>query len=169
MMYTYCSVWLNVIKSIYVCNMFNKLYETFDKRHSNATYYSFLKVYTLLYRKTDLSSTLNRVPRKYDFKLGKYTKSIGVSSVLYGWWIARWNPNTSLSSSVFLVVWHGALSWYNTTFSGWAASSGRNACMRSRRTVYNKTTHHFIYVKDKFNKSFETFKRSFTLTYSSQM
>ena len=63
-----------------------------------------------------LVSWLTRVPRKYDFKLGAYTTSNGARSVEYGWWIARWNTNTSFSSNVFLVSWHGALSWGNTTF-----------------------------------------------------
>ena len=115
---------------------------------------------------------LNRFPHKYDFKLRKYTKSNGVKSVEDGWLIAHWNPNTSLSSIVFLVVWHGVLSWCNTPFSIWAANSGRffhNACMISRRTVYNKTTHHFLNVNDKFNKSFKhsiEFNERSRVTYS---
>ena len=56
---------------------------------------------------------LNRVPRKEDFKLGKYTSN-GARSVEYGWWIARLNPNTSNSWNVFLIVWHRMLSWCNT-------------------------------------------------------
>ena len=44
---------------------------------------------------TDLSSMI-----KYDFKLVTYTKSNGARSGLNGWWIVRWNPNTSISSYV---------------------------------------------------------------------
>ena len=50
---------------------------------------------TFLYRMTDLSSMI-----KYDFKLVTYTKSNGARSGLNGWWIVRWNPNTSISSYV---------------------------------------------------------------------
>ena len=117
---------------------------------------------------------LNRVARKYDFKLGKYRKSNGTRFVEYGWWIARWNPNTSMSSNVILVVWHRAMYWCNTTFPTGAARSGRffyNRCMRSRRTVQDKTTHHFLNVKDKIIKSFKhtiEFNACSRVTYSSR-
>ena len=80
---------------------------------------------------------LNRVPRKYDFILEKYIKTNGARFVEYGCWIARLNPDSSITSKVFLVVWHGALSWCNTTFSIWATKSGRfflNACGKPSRT-----------------------------------
>ena len=60
------------------------------------------------------------------------------------------------------VVWHGALFRYNTTCSIWADQYEcffNNACVRSRRTVFNKTTHPFFNVKDTFNKKNQTFNR----------
>ena len=72
----------------------------------------------------------------------------------------RWNPNTSISSNMILMVWHRAMSWCNTCttfFTGAACLDAffHNWCKRSRRTVQNKTTHHFFNVKDKLNKSFK--------------
>ena len=90
---------------------------------------------------------LNRVPRKYNFKLGKYTKSNGARSVEYGWWIARLNPNT-ISSNVFLVVWHGAVSRCNITFSIWAAKSGcffHKTCTRRGEPSRTKHTNSWMW------------------------
>ena len=89
---------------------------------------------------------LNRVSRKYDFKLVKYTKSNGARSVAYGWWIARLNPNTSIPSNVFLVVWHGALSWCNFLRFQYDppcldASSTTHACDRGEQS---RTKQHTI-------------------------
>jgi len=84
---------------------------------------------------------LDSVPHIYEFILGKYTKSNGARSVEYGWWIARWNPNTSISSNVFLVVWHVALSWCNSTFAIRAEKSWsffHNACMRRGKPSWTK-------------------------------
>ena len=61
------------------------------------------------------------------------------------------------------MVWLWALSWCNTTCSTWAAKPWRffhNACMRSRRTVWNTTTHHFLNRKDKF-QTFNRIQRAF--------
>ena len=84
---------------------------------------------------------LDSVPHKYKFILGKYTKSDGARSVEYGWWIARWNPNTSIYSNVFIVVWHVAWSWCNSTFAIRAEKSWsffHNACMRRGEPSWTK-------------------------------
>ena len=97
------------------------------KRHNNVTFYSFLKVYTLMCIILTVVSHLflvnihgpgawlilalwiNRVPRKYDFKLGTYTRSNGARSVKSGWWLARWNHYTSIYSNMLLSYVLGSL------------------------------------------------------------
>ena len=104
------------------------------------------------------STFMNQARSNVDFCIAWLILLLWLNRVQYeyGWWIARWN--ISIYSNVFIVLWHGALFWCNTTFSIRATKSERffhNVCMRSRLTVLNKTTHHFRNVTDKFNKTFK--------------
>ena len=107
------------------------------------------------------------VPRKYDFIIGKYTQSNDGRSVEYGWWIARLNPNKSISSNVFLLAWYvrcpGAIQCIQFEQPSLDASSTKHAWNRGEpfRTKQQK---HVLNVKVKFNKkkTFNRMQRAFT-------